>query len=140
MELSDKWAAIALATLLTAPALAADDVSRPHTARLTHEPIVMRLSKDEFRIAFGIGVQGCASRGCSGVIHYRVAWRTENGTRVSETKRVSYSVPPQYGRAMTVDRQYFDTAEGAHTTELLKVTVSRITCQDGPAAALATPL
>jgi hypothetical protein len=29
-----------------------------------------------------------------------------------------------------VDRQYLDTAEGAHTTEVLDVRVDRITCRD----------
>jgi hypothetical protein len=141
MKWSDKRvAAAAVSALFTWPALAAAQAPKPQTARLTHEPIVMRLSKDEFRIAFGIGVQGCAAHGCSGVIHYRVAWRTEDGAQVSEIRRVSYTVPANYGRAMTVDRQYFDTAEGAHTTELTKVTVSRITCEDGTAAALATRL
>ncbi len=90
----------------------------------------MRLSKDEFRIAFGIDVPGCAARGCTGHVHYRIAWRTEDGTLVEETKRVSYSVPPNYGRTMIVDRQYLDTAEGAHTTEVVRVTVKRITCED----------
>jgi hypothetical protein len=34
-------------------------------------------------------------------------------------------------RTMTVDRQYFDTAEGAHTTNVVRVTVAMITCVDG---------
>jgi len=34
-------------------------------------------------------------------------------------------------RTMTVDRQYFDTAEGAHTTNVVRVTVDMITCVDG---------
>jgi hypothetical protein len=29
---------------------------------------------------------------------------------------------------MRLERQYFDTAEGAHTTDVVKVTVDRITC------------
>ena len=32
---------------------------------------------------------------------------------------------------MTVDRQYLDTAEGAHTTDVIKVQVDKITCLDG---------
>ncbi|HZC78684.1 MAG TPA: hypothetical protein VE258_13120 [Ktedonobacterales bacterium] len=121
----------ALAAVLLFPTLAAaaDDMPRP--ARVTQEPLVMRLSKDEFRIAFGIDVPGCAVHGCSGHVHYRVAWRTEDGTMVAETKRVSYSVPPNYGRTMIVDRQYLDTAEGAHTTEVVRVTVKHITCEHG---------
>jgi len=121
--------ALAAALLLPTLAAAADDV--PRSARVTQEPLVMRLSKDEFRIAFGIDVRGCAAHGCSGHVHYRIAWRTEDGTLFAETKRVSYSVPANYGRTMIVDRQYFDTAEGAHTTEVVRVTVNRITCVDG---------
>jgi hypothetical protein len=99
-----------------------------HDVVLTQEPYVMRLSKDEFRIAFGLSAPGCAARGCSGVIRYRVAWRTEDGLRVSEMRRVSYAVPAHYSRAMTVDRQYLDTAEGAHTTEVMTVDIDGISC------------
>jgi hypothetical protein len=105
----------------------------------------MRLSKDEFRIAFGVNAQGCVSNGCNGVIHYRVEWKIEDGTVISEFRRVSYNVLPHSVRTMTVDRQYFDTAEGAHTTNVVKVTVDMITCVDGayansppPAAAAST--
>ena len=87
----------------------------------------MRLSKDEFRIVFGIHAQQHASRGCNGVIHYRVDWRTEDGTTRSENRLVSYRVSPSASRAITVDRQYFDTAEGQHTTDVVKVSVNRIT-------------
>jgi hypothetical protein len=97
----------------------------------------MRLSKDEFRIAFGLAAAGCAANGCNGVIHYRVDWKTDDGTMRSELRRVSYSVLPRYTRAITVDRQYFDTAEGAHTTAIVKVSVGSITCLEGvqPSAA-----
>jgi len=88
------------------------------------------LSKDEFRIAFGVSAQGCALNGCSGLIHYRVKWKTEDGTVMSEFRRVSYNVVPHSSRTMTVDRQYFDTAEGAHTTDVVEVTVDTITCLD----------
>jgi hypothetical protein len=100
-------------------------------AFLTQEPFVMRLSKDEFRIAFGINAPQCAANGCSGVIRYRVDWKTEDGTVVSELRRVSYDLPAHYSRTITVDRQYLDTAEGAHTTEVLRVTVDAISCLDG---------
>jgi len=90
---------------------------------LTEQPLVMRLSKDEFRIAFGIDAGRCAASGCNGVIRYRVEWRTEDGTVRSEIRHVSYSVLPNSSRAMTVDRQYFDTAEGAHRTDVLKVSI-----------------
>lgn len=102
-----------------------------HPAVLTHDPLVMRLDKDEFRIVFGIGARGCLSRGCSGVIRYRIEWKTEEGVAVTEWKRVIYSVAPGAQRTITVDRQYLDTAEGAHTTQVMKVTVERITCAPG---------
>jgi hypothetical protein len=98
---------------------------------LTQEPVVMRLSKDEFRIVFGIDAERCTSTGGSGVIRYRVDWKTEDGTTHSETKLVNYTVPPRTSRTITVDRQYFDTAEGQHTTDIVKVSVNRITCGGG---------
>jgi len=103
---------------------------------LSQEPVVMRLSKDEFRIAFGINADRCGTRanGCNGVIRYRVDWKTEDGTMRSEIKRVSYAVVPRSSQSLTVDRQYFDTAEGAHTTEIVKVSVDMITCVDGAEA------
>src|ERR1700728_5412333 len=70
---------------------------------LTQDPVVMRLSKDEFRIAFGLNAERCASGGCNGVIRYRVDWRTEDGTMRSEIKRVSYSAMANANRALTVD-------------------------------------
>jgi hypothetical protein len=121
---------LATAVVAALPTLAGAGVPHAHAAFLTHEPLVMRLSKDEFRIAFGVNAQGCATHGCSGMIRYRVDWRTEDGMMASEYKRVSYTVLPNYERALTVDRQYFDTAEGAHTTEIVKVTVATITCTD----------
>jgi hypothetical protein len=98
---------------------------------LSQDPLVMRLSKDEFRIAFSINAERCASDGCNGVIHYRIDWKTEDGTTRTEIKSVNYTVPPHANRAMTVDRQYFDTAEGAHTTDVIQVRVDNITCLDG---------
>jgi hypothetical protein len=38
------------------------------------------------------------------------------------------TVSPGNGRTITVDRQFFDTAEGAHTTDAVKVSVNSITC------------
>jgi hypothetical protein len=95
---------------------------------LTQPPLVMRLSKDEFRIAFGVDAERAAPDGCSGVIRYRVDWKTEDGVKRSEVKLVSYTVLPRASRAITVDRQYFDTAEAQHTTDVLKVSVEKITC------------
>jgi hypothetical protein len=100
-------------------------------AALTHPPVIMRLNKDEFRIAFGVGAPGCTHSGCSGVIRYRVDWKTEDGAVISEFKRVGYSVLPNSNRTITVDRAYFDTAEGAHTTAVVRVVVDRITCTHG---------
>ena len=101
------------------------------SASLTQEPVAMRLHKDEFRIAFGINAEHCAQNGCNGVIRYRVDWKTEDGITRTEIKRVSYSVAPHQSRALSVDRQYFDTAEGAHTTDVVKVSVDKITCLEG---------
>ncbi len=100
---------------------------RSSPVSLAQAPLVMRLSKDEFRIAFGLSAQHCATRGCSGVIRYRVDWKADDGTTRHEIKHVNYRFVPQSSRALAVDRQYFDTAEGAHTTEVLHVRVDRIT-------------
>ena len=102
---------------------------RPIT--LSQDPLIMRLSKDEFRIAFGINAEQCSVNGCHGLIQYRVHWKTEDGATHSEIKQVSYEVPPHYGRSIAVDRQYFDTGEGQHTTEIVKVSVDAITCHEG---------
>jgi hypothetical protein len=102
-----------------------------HAISLTQDPLVMRLNKDEFRIAFGINGERCAPKGCNGLIRYRVRWQTTDGTRHSEIKQVSYTVLPEVGRTIAVDRQYFDTAEGAHTTDVVKISIDAITCRDG---------
>ena len=118
--------AVALATLCAAGGASATE--RP--VSLTQDPLVMRLSKDEFRIAFGINAEQAAAIGCDGVIHYRVDWKAEDGTMRSENRLVTYSVPPQADRTITVDRQYFDTAEGRHTTDVVKVSVDSMSCND----------
>jgi len=127
---------IAIATCLAAaPALPVLAASAPAAASqsvsLAQDPVVMRLSKDEFRIAFGLNAERCLSSGCSGVIRYRVDWRTEDGSMRSEIKRVSYTASRSAPRAVTVDRQYFDTSEGAHTTQVVRVSVDMITWRDG---------
>ncbi len=96
---------------------------------LTQAPLVMRLSKDQFRVAFGINGDQCFPIGCRGSIRYRVIWRTEDGLTHSEIREVSYAVLPNSRRSITVDRQYFDTAEGEHTTEVVSVSVGLITCR-----------
>jgi hypothetical protein len=100
---------------------------------LSQEPLVMRLGKDEFRIAFGINAGRFTSNGRNGVIRYRVNWKTEDGTTRSEIKQVKYTVPPGASRTITVDHQYFDTAEGKHTTEVVKVSVEKIARLDSRA-------
>jgi hypothetical protein len=97
---------------------------------LTQAPLVMRLSKDEFRIAFGVNGERCFPSGCRGLIRYRVNWKTEDGLTRSEIKRVNYAVYPHARRSITVDRQYFDTAEGEHTTDIVSVSVDLITCNE----------
>ncbi len=120
------------ASLAALPALGAGaPAALSQSIYLAQDPIIMRISKDEFRIAFGLNAEHCASNGCTGLIRYRVDWKTEDGMTRSEIKRVSYIASPSSGRTMTVDRQYFDTSEGAHTTEVLRVSVDMITCVDG---------
>jgi hypothetical protein len=121
-------------SLLAMTALSAGAGAAPaskYRVSLTQDPLIMRLNKDEFRIAFGINGERCGANGCSGMIRYRVDWKTADGTTRSEIKNVSYIVAPRTRRTIAVDRQYFDTAEGQHTTEVLKVTVDAITCRDG---------
>ena len=101
-----------------------------HNVSLVGSPLVMRLNNDEFRIAFGIDGERCMPGGCSGLIHYRVQWKTADGTARSEIRRVSYKVSPHSGRTIAVDRQFLDTAEGAHTTDVMGVSVDKITCQN----------
>ena len=91
----------------------------------------MRMSKDEFRIAFGIDASRCSVSGCYGVIRYRVSWRAEDGTKGSDFKQVAYAVAPHASRSIVVDRQYFDTAEAAHTTQITRVSIDRIICRVG---------
>lgn len=101
-----------------------------HPVSLAQQPLVMRLSKDEFRIVFGLIAGRVADRGCAGVVRYHVDWKTDDGTTRSELRQVNYSIAPRSDRSITVDRQYFDTGEGQHTSEILRVSVERITCLD----------
>jgi hypothetical protein len=120
--------------LLAALTLSAAASAAPPSERsvsLTQDPLVMRLNKDEFRIAFGINGERCGANGCRGMIRYRVDWKTADGTTRSEIKHVGYSVSPLAPRTIAVDRQYFDTAEGRHTTDVVRVRVDGITCRDG---------
>ncbi len=124
---------LAAVSALMAVAAAASEPMLP-AASLSHDPLVLRLSKDEFRIAFGISAQHCGERGCHGVIRYRVAWWADDGSRGDERKQVGYVILPRSTRSITVDRQYFDTAEAEHTTEVTQVDVEQITCYPGASA------
>jgi hypothetical protein len=88
----------------------------------------MRLDKDEFRIAFGIDGRRCVASGCNGLIRYRVKWTTEDGVTRSRAEQVEYSVLAGTSRTIAVDRQYFDTAEGKHRTDVVAVKVDAISC------------
>ena len=101
---------------------------------LTQNPLVMRLSKDEFRIAFGVSGERCFAKGCHGAIRYWVHWRTEDGVTRSEVRLVDYTILARSSRSIAVDRQYFDTAEGEHTTHVVAVNVALITCHQGEAS------
>ena len=125
-----KMISLPLAALIALSAGAAV-ASSDRSVSLTQDPLVIRLNKDEFRIAFGINGERCGTAGCTGTIRYRVEWKTTDGMTRSEMKHVDYVVSPNAGRTIAVDRQYFDTAEGQHTTEVVKVHVDTITCNDG---------
>jgi hypothetical protein len=120
-----------LIALVTTGAAAGAATLSERPVSLTQDPLVMRLNKDEFRIAFGINGGRCAAAGCTGSIRYRVDWKTVDGPTRSEVKQVSYTVLPGTSRTITVDRQFFDTAEGAHTTDVVNVRIDMITCVDG---------
>jgi hypothetical protein len=120
---------LCLVSLMSAAAHAAQPAVP--AVSLTQDPLVMRMSKDEFRIAFGINAGHCSASGCYGVIRYRVSWRAEDGTTGSDVKQVAYSVAPNASRSIVVDRQYFDTAEAEHTTQITHVSIDRITCRVG---------
>src|SRR5450631_506139 len=126
LELPMKMISLSLMAVLSSAAAGAAPPSEGSVS-LTQDPLVMRLNKDEFRIAFGINGERCGANGCSGMIRYRVDWKTQDGTTRSETKHVSYTVSPLAGRTIAVDRQYFDTAEGQNTTDVVKVRVDAIT-------------
>ena len=117
-------------------AVAAPPAKRPIS--VTHEPLVMRLNKDEFRIAFGVNGEHCGANGGTGLIQYRVDWKTPDGTTRTERKHVSFTVSPLATRTIAVDRQYFDTAEGQHVTDVVEVHIDAITCVGSDATALET--
>ena len=127
LELPLKTIALSLLATLTLSAAAYATPPSGRSVSLTQDPLIMRINKDEFRIAFGINGERCGANGCSGMIRYRVEWKTQDGTIRSETKHVTYTVSPLAPRTIAVDRQYFDTAEGQNTTDVVKVRVDAIT-------------
>jgi hypothetical protein len=130
-----KMISLPLLAMLSMSAGAGVTASAVQSVSLSQDPLIMRLSKDEFRIAFGINGQSCGVNGCSGTIRYRVVWKTPDGASRSETRHVDYTVVPNAGRTIAVDRQYLDTAEGQNTTEVVNVHVDAITCNEGAADA-----
>ena len=104
---------------------------------LTQDPLVMRIGKDEFRIAFGLDAATCKEAGCSGLIKYKATWQADDGTRNSEQKSVGFSIPSGAERSLTVDRSYFDNGEAQHTTEVVSVDVAEISCNADAAKGLA---
>lgn len=104
---------------------------------LTQDPLVMRIGKDEFRIAFGLDAATCKEAGCSGLIKYKATWQAEDGTRNSEQKAVGFRIPSGAERSLTVDRSYFDNGEAQHTTEVVGIDVAEISCNADAAKGLA---
>ena len=125
MKRTNKLAAMAMA-LAAMPLASAFAETGTCSVSLTQDPLVMRVGKDEFRIAFGLDGASCA--GCSGVIKYNTTWETEDGTRSTEQKSVTFNIPDGAERSISVDRHYFDTAEAQHTTQVVSVNVDQISC------------
>ena len=125
-RLAMKTALLALAVILqlgnTTAAAAACSVT------VSEQPVVMRIGKDEFRIAFGVNSDTCRDSGCTGTIRYQAAWQTEDGLTNVERKLLSFSIPNGASKSIAVDRHYFDTAEGKHTTDVVRVSVDDVSC------------
>ena len=137
MSLKKKLLSLAFA-LAPRPVGAASAGEGTCSVSLTQDPLVMRLGKDEFRIAFGLDASNCNGAGCSGSIRYETTWETEDGVRTVEQKTVSFDIPPGAERSVSVGRSYFDTAEAKHTTNVVSVDVSQIRCDGAPQAGLAS--
>jgi len=105
---------------------------------LTQEPLVLRIGKDEFRIAFGLDAASCHESGCSGSIRYDATWQTDDGLRSTERKTVAFDIPAGAERSLSVDRHYFDTAEAQHTTKVVGVDVQQISCDSSQRSSLAS--
>jgi len=105
---------------------------------LTQQPLVLRIGKDEFRIAFGLDAASCHESGCSGSIRYDATWQTDGGQRSTERKTVAFDIPAGAERSLSVDRHYFDTAEAQHTTQIVGVAVEQISCDSADRGNLAS--
>jgi len=105
---------------------------------LTQQPLVLRIGKDEFRIAFGLDAASCHESGCSGSIRYDATWQTDDGQRSTERKTVAFDIPAGAERSLSVDRHYFDTAEAQHTTQIVGVAVEQISCDSADRGNLAS--
>ena len=105
---------------------------------LTQDPLVMRVGKDEFRIAFGLDAAACRESGCSGSIRYNATWQTDDGQQSTERKTVAFDIPAGAERSLSVDRHYFDTAEAQHTTNVVGVDVEQISCDSSERSSLAS--
>jgi hypothetical protein len=105
---------------------------------LTQDPLVMRIGKDEFRIAFGLDAAACRESGCSGSIRYNATWATDDGQQSTEQKTVAFDIPAGAERSLSVDRHYFDTAEAQHTTNIVGVDVQQIRCDSSERSSLAS--
>jgi hypothetical protein len=128
-----------LALALSALPFTAVHAATPNTCSvsLSQEPVVMRIGKDEFRIAFGVNGEKCHGSACTGSIKYQASWKTEDGSTQVDHKLLTYNIPDGATRSIAVDRHYFDTAEGKHTTEIVHVSVDQVSCANGTSEALA---
>jgi hypothetical protein len=131
MKRSTPFIALALTGLLAQAA--ASDPSGSCKVRLTHDPLVMRVGKDEFRVAFGLDGSACGDSGCAGTIRYKATWRSDDGVSQTAQRAVSYAIPEGAPRSLTVDRSYFDDGVAHHTTEIVNVDVAQISCEPATA-------
>jgi hypothetical protein len=81
---------------------------------LTQDPLVMRVGKDEFRIAFGLDAASCHESGCSGSIQYDATWQPDDGQRITERKTVAFDIPAGAERSLSVDRHYRYSERSTH--------------------------
>src|SRR6202041_846848 len=72
------WLPLMAVLTMSASAVAAPPSQR--AVSLTQDPLVMRLNKDEFRIAFGINGERCGANGGSGMTRSRVDGRPGEAT------------------------------------------------------------